>query len=238
MNQLASQRTRSVRLSEKSYFGPELFGFFRELEKNNNREWFTANKERYESHVRDPFLRFIADFGSRLPTISKNFNADPRPVGGSMFRIYRDTRFSRDKSSYKTTVAAHFPHRAAGRDVHAPGFYLHIEPGNCMGGGGLWHPDGPALVKVRDRIVNRTKEWKAVVDSGILILGDTLKRPPSGYDPEHPFVEDVKRKDFYTMSKFSDVDVCASDFMNRYLDACRTAVPLVQFLTKALGLAW
>ncbi len=105
-------------------------------------------------------------------------------------------------------------------------------------GGGLWHPDGPALKKVRDRIVNRPKDWKAVLDRGISISGDTLKRPPSGYDPEHPLIEDVKRKDFYTMSKFSDRDVCAPEFMDRYLDACRAAVPLVQFLTGALGLAW
>jgi uncharacterized protein (TIGR02453 family) len=229
---------RETKRTGAACLGSELFDFLRELQANNNRAWFEANKHRYESEVKKPMLRFIADFGSRLPTISKNFDADPRPMGGSMFRIYRDTRFSRDKSPYKTAAAAHFPHRAAGRDVHAPGFYLHLEPGNCMGGGGLWRPDGPALEKIRNRIVNRTKDWKAVIDGGISIMGDTLKRPPSGYDAEHPFVEDLKRKDLYAMSKFSDGDACAPDFMDRYLDACRTAAPLVRFLTKALGLAW
>jgi uncharacterized protein (TIGR02453 family) len=224
--------------AEAACFGPGLFQFLKELQDNNKRSWFQVNKHRYESGVKEPMLRFIGDFGSRLRTISRNFDADPRPVGGSMFRIYRDTRFSRDKSPYKTTAAAHFPHKAAGKDVHAPGFYLHLERGNCMGGGGLWHPDGPALEKVRDRIVKRAKDWKAVVDGRISIMGDALKRPPSGYDAEHPFVEDLKRKDFYTMSKFSDRDVCAPDFMDGYLDACGNAAPLVQFLTKALGLAW
>src|SRR5260221_10113685 len=148
--------------AEAARFGPGLFRFLKELQASNNKSWFEANKHRYEEEVKEPMLRFISDFGSRLRTISRNFDAHPRPVGGSMFRIYRDTRFSHDKSPYKTTAAAHFPHKAAGKDVHAPGFYLHLEPGNCMGGGGLWHPDGLALEKVRDRIVSRTKAWKAV----------------------------------------------------------------------------
>ena len=224
--------------AESARFGPGLFRFLRDLQANNTRTWFQANKHLYESEVKEPMLQFISDFGVRLRTISRNFDADPRPVGGSMFRIYRDTRFSRDKSPYKTTTAAHFPHKAAGKDIHAPGFYLHLESGSCMGGGGLWHPDAPALAKVRERIVNHTKEWKAVAGGGISIMGDALKRPPSGYDAEHPFVEDLKRKDFYIMTKFSDRDVCAPGFMDGYLDACRNAAPLVQFLTRALRLAW
>ena len=230
--------TVSARKGNVAHFGRGLFRFLRELKANNDREWFQANKERYESEVKEPLLRFIADFGERLRTISRNFEADPRPMGGSMFRIYRDTRFSRDKSPYKTAAAAHFQYRHGGNDVHAPGFYLHLEPGDCMGGGGLWHPDAAALQKVRDRIVQRTKDWKAIADRGIAISGDGLKRPPAGYAPAHPFIEDLKRKDIYTMSQFSEADVCAPDFLDRYTEACRSAGPLVEFLTKALGLAW
>ncbi len=222
----------------RSYFNQELFGFLRELKANNNRVWFQANKPRYEREAKGPMLRFIADFGDRLSTISKYFTADPRPVGGSMFRIYRDTRFSHDKSPYKTAAAAHFAHNNCGKDVHAPGFYLHLDPGECLGGGGLWHPDGPSLKMVRDSIVSHSKEWKAVLGSGIIIEGDALKRPPQGYNPEHPFISDIKRKDFYTMKTFSEADVRAPDFMDRYLDACRAAAPLVAFLTKAVGLPW
>ena len=220
------------------HFGRGLFRFLKELKAHNHREWFQANKDRYESEVKEPMLRFIADFGERLRTISRNFDADPRPMGGSMFRIYRDTRFSKDKSPYKTAAAAHFQYRHGGKDVHAPGFYLHLEPGECMGGGGLWHPDPATLQKVRDHIVNRTKDWKAIVDRGIAISGDGLKRPPAGYAPTHPFIEDLKRKDIYTMTQFSEADVCAPDFLDRYTEACRSAGPLVEFLTKALGLAW
>jgi uncharacterized protein (DUF2461 family) len=107
-----------------------------------------------------------------------------------------------------------------------------------VGGGGLWHPDGQALQQVRDRIVRRTKEWKAVLNSGISVAGDTLKRPPAGYDPAHPFVEDLKRKDLYVMAEFSEREVCAPSFLDQYTEASRRAAPLIAFLTKAVGLAW
>ncbi len=111
----------STKQAELTPFSPGFFRFLRELKANNRREWFEANKQRYEAEVKGPMLRFIAEFGARLRTVSKHFDADPRPVGGSMFRIYRDTRFAKDKSPYKTAVAEHFPHRAGGKDVHAPG---------------------------------------------------------------------------------------------------------------------
>jgi uncharacterized protein (TIGR02453 family) len=221
-----------------AHFGPGLFKFFRDLAAHNDRAWFQANQSRYESEVKRPMLRFIEDFGRRLPQISKQFLADTRPVGGSLFRIHRDTRFSKDKTPYKTNAAAHFRHREGGRDVHAPGFYLHLALGQSFGGGGLWHPDAPALKSVRDRIVGRMREWRAVRDTGIAVEGEALKRPPAGYDAEHPFVDDLKRKDLYTMVQFSEKQVCASNFLDRYVTACQTAAPLMAFLTKALGLRW
>lgn len=221
-----------------AYFESDLFRFLQELKRNNRRDWFDKHKPRYETAVKRPLLRFIADFDARIRTLSKHFHGDARPSGGSMFRIYRDTWFSSDKSPYKTHAAAHFPHRTAGKDVHTPGFYLHLEPGNSMGGGGLWQPDAPALKKVRDRIVQRPTDWKEVVSARLTILGDSLKRPPAGYDADHPFIADLKRKEFYVMTEFTDRQVCAPDFMDRYLDACRTASPLVRFLAQAVGLPW
>lgn len=215
----------------RASFDSQLLRFFQELERNNRREWFEANKPRYEETVKAPFQRFVADVGARMRTIGKQFGE------GSVFRIHRDTRFSRDKSPYKTHAAAHFPNRAGGREVHAPGFYLHLEPGGSRGGGGVWQPDPPALRKVRDRIVARAGEWKQAV-ARIELLGDALKRPPAGYDADHPFVADLKRKEFYTMTEFSDREVSRPDFLERYLDACRRAAPLVRFLTKAVGLPW
>jgi len=221
-----------------SYFGPELFKFLGDLEKNNNKAWFEKNKVRYEKDVKEPMLTFIEDFGLFLKSISPNFVVDPSSSGGSMFRIFRDTRFSRDKSPYKTWVAAKFNHRQEGNNVHAPGFYLHLEVNNSMGGGGLWHPDADALAKVRDAIANQPVKWKAVKDKGIKVEGDSLKRPPQGYSLDHPYIEDLKYKDFYAMVSFSQKEVTAPDFMEHYLKACKKVSPLVEFLTKSLGLPW
>src|ERR1051326_5580335 len=154
-----------VEMSEKGYFSPDLFRFLNDLKKNNNRDWFQANKPRYETAVREPFLHFIADLSTRLDKINGNFKADPRPNGGSLFRIYRDVRFSLDKSPYKTHASAYFPHSEAGKNVQAPGFYLHLESGGSFAGGGLWHPDAAALKKVRDAIVAQPKAWQQVVKS-------------------------------------------------------------------------
>lgn len=222
----------------KRYFTKGLFAFFRELKRHNTRGWFLAHKDRYEQEVKGPMLMFIADFGPRLHTISGQFVADPRPVGGSMFRIYRDIRFAADKSPYKTHAAAHFPHRRRGHDVHAPGFYLHLEPGDCMGGGGLWHPDAVSLERVRNRIVRRSREWRAVREKGIAVEGESLMRPPAGYDPNHPFIDDLKHKDFYSMISISEDEVCGDGFLERFTEICRATAPLVEFLTDALGFPW
>jgi len=228
----------SPRQAREPYFNQHLFRFLRELKANNARSWFEANRERYEGDVKEPMLHFIAEFGQRLKTISPHFSADPRPVGGSMFRIHRDIRFSKDKSPYKTNVGAHFPHFGSGRNAHAPGFYLHLAPRQSFGGGGLWHPDAVALKRVRDQIASRSKDWAAVRRGRISIHGDTLKRVPPAYDRDHPFAEDLKRKDFYVMREFQEREVCSPDFMDLFLESCRTAAPLMQFLTKALGLRW
>lgn len=224
-------------MGSQAYFPPGLFEFLRELRTHNSRDWFEKNRDWYEADVKVPMLRFIADFREHLRGISRHFSADPRPVGGSMFRIHRDIRFSKDKNPYKTNVGAHFPHLRAGRDAHAPGFYLHLEPGRSFGGGGLWHPDAAALKKIRDEIVGRSKEWKAL-RGRVDVEGDSLKRVPAGYNPAHPFAADLRLKDFYSMEEFSERDVCARDFMARHVEACRRAAPLLEFLTKSLGLPW
>ena len=154
-----------------------------------------------------------------------------------MFRIHRDTRFSRDKSPYKTHAAAHFRHRA-GKDVHALGFYLHLDPSGSFAGAGVWHPEAPTLKKIRDAIVSRPKAWEAVLRKKIAVEGDPLTRPPQGYDPHHPFIEDLKRKDFVTMIPFTEAHVCNPRFLSDYVQACKAMSPLVEFLTKAVGLAW
>jgi uncharacterized protein (TIGR02453 family) len=223
-------------VSARAHFSSELFRFLKDLRRNNRREWFQANRERYESAVRNPFLRFISDFGPQLSKISRHFVADPRPTGGSLFRIYRDTRFAKDKSPYKTHAGADFRHRAGGRDVHAPGFYLHLEPGGCFAAAGVWHPDPGALAKVRNAIVEHAREWEKIRRLGL--QGDSLVRPPRGYDPGHPFIGDVKRKDFYTTVAFTEKEVCSARFLLDFAAACKKMSPLPRFLTEALGVPW
>ena len=224
------------------HFGPELFEFLNDLRRNNRREWFLANKSRYEAEVRDPMLRFIGDFTAPLRKISRHFVADPRPSGGSLFRIHRDTRFSRDKSPYKTNVAAHFRHEAAA-DAHAPGFYLHLEPKQVFLAAGLWHPDAEALAQVRQAIVAKPALWKRAISGQAFrarcsLSGDALVRPPKGYDPEHPLIDDVKRKDFVAVTRFTEKHACARDFLDQCAQAYRVQLPLVAFVTSALGLPW
>ncbi len=223
-------------MPQEFFFEPSLFTFLEALRMNNNREWFQVNKARYEAEVRDPMRRFIGDFGPHLRTISSHFVADPRANGGSLFRIYRDVRFSKDKSPYKTNVGAQFRH-AAGRDVHAPGFYLHLEPGNVFIAGGVWHPDRRALNQIRDAIVEHPQQWKRLTKA-LHLAGDTLKRPPKGYDPEHPLLVDLKRKDFIAHADFTPDQACTPNFMSLFTQTCQTFAPLTRFLTQALELPW
>lgn len=223
-------------MAQKRHFGEGLFEFFEQLEANNNRQWFQANQDRYRSQVEQPMLDFITEVGPQLAKISKHFDADPKRVGGSMFRIYRDTRFSKDKTPYKTWTAARFPHRTRGTAASVPGFYLHLDPDSCTGGGGIHHPDPAGLKRIRDRMVSKPNQWQAVLDAGGELQGGTLKRAPTGYDPAHRYVEDLKRKDLYTMTAFSRRQVTGPTFLDLFLEACEAAKPLVQFSTKALGL--
>src|SRR5712691_7865163 len=138
-------------MSGEAYLTRGAFEFLKELRAHNNRDWFQAHKEQYEKQVREPFLRLIADLAPGLKKIDSSFVADPSPNGGSMMRIYRDIRFSKDKSPYKTYVAAHF-WQAKGKEGTAPAYYLHLEPGASSIGGGIWQPEPSALKRIRDEI--------------------------------------------------------------------------------------
>ncbi|MCB9463923.1 MAG: DUF2461 domain-containing protein [Candidatus Eisenbacteria bacterium] len=229
-------------MPKSAHFSKELFRFLEDLKKNNSREWFQSNKDRYEEEVKMPLLGFIGEFAGPLGKISSHFVADPRPVGGSMFRIHRDVRFAKDKSPYKTAATAQFRHEA-GKDVHAPGFYLHLEPGQCFAGAGIYHPDNPTLGKIRDRIVDDPKAWKRVRDAKAFrevweLSGDSLVRPPRGYDPEHPFAEDLKRKDFIAVTHFTERDVVKPGFLGEYVKMCKAAGAMTRYLTEAVGLPY
>lgn len=227
-------------MANHNYFDAAGLRFLRDLAKNNNREWFNAHKARYEQKLRDPFLQLIADLAAPLAKISPHFRADPRPVGGSMFRIYRDTRFANDKSPYKTWLGARLFHERA-RQVHAPLFYVHIQPGRCFAGGGLWHPESKDVKRIRDFLVDNPASWKRAVRSrrfreSFGLGGESLVRPPAGYDPGHELIEDIKRKDFVASMEFSDADAMSPRLKPLLIDAFKGIAPMVDYLCAALDL--
>jgi uncharacterized protein (TIGR02453 family) len=224
----------------KSPFTADTIGFLRELAANNQRDWFAYNKSRYELYVLDPALAFIESMGPRLERISEHFVAIPKRSGGSLMRVYRDTRFARDKTPYKTNIGIQFRHER-GKDVHAPGFYLHVEPGNCFIGAGSWHPDSSALQKIRQRIAERGDEWERASGSrsfvrNFRLSGETLVRPPRGFDADARHIEDLKRKDFIAIENLSEEAILESGLDGRLARRFESAAPFMRFLCAALEL--
>lgn len=228
-------------MAKELQFTPRFFGFLRELKANNKKEWFDANKDRYVADVRDPLLAFIAAFRPRLLGISPYLIADPKPTGGSMFRIYRDTRFSKNKEPYKTVASAFFSHQTGGKD--GPGIYLHLESTTCFIGIGLWRPDPVMRTKVTDAIATKPEAWRDATSGKefrklLKMEGDSMAKLPKQYDPQHPFAEDLKRKDFIVVSYFSEKQACAKDFIERVEGVCKAAAPYLGFVIRASGLKW
>jgi len=216
------------------------FRFFEELKQNNNRDWFNDNKPRYQESVVNPISEFIVCMAPRLKEISPHYVANPAPHGGSMFRIYRDTRFSKDKTPYKTHAGVHFRHEA-GKNAHAPGFYVHLDNDELFFGGGIWAPPGPHLALIRDAIVDNARSWSRIVNAAKLraagcLRCDALKRPPRGFDPEHVHIEDLKRKSFYVMTEAKPAAIHKPEFIDQVTEAFQIAAPLNRFITNTLGL--
>jgi uncharacterized protein (TIGR02453 family) len=223
-------------------FSRNTFKFLAELETNNNRVWFEENKPRYEALVREPALDFIHAMAPSLKKFAPHFRADARKMGGSLMRVYRDTRFARDKTPYKTNVGIQFRHTLA-KDVHGPIFYVHIANGECFFAAGCWRPEAEALWKIRSAIAENPKVWLRARDDKKFkthwaLEGDTLTRPPRGFDAGHVAVEDLKRKDFVAAAPLSKAEAVSADFVKLAAQRFAEAVPLVRFLCGALGLPY
>jgi uncharacterized protein (TIGR02453 family) len=223
-----------------TYFSPATFKFLRDLARNNNRAWFAANKQRYEDVLRQPFLHLIADLAAPLAKISRRYIADPRPQGGSLFRIYRDTRFANDKTPYKTWSGARFAHERR-REIEAPSFYLHVQPGDCFAGGGIWHPEPATLKKIRGFLEANPAAWKKATHSKAFrehfeFYGENLTRPPRGFDPAHELIADLKRRNFAAGQSFTDSLACSDELRPRVVDAFKRVAPMVDYLCAAVEL--
>ena len=223
-------------------FYPRTLKFLEELADNNNREWFKDNKHRYEEDVLDVALLFIQSMQDPLARIAPHFVALPTRVGGSLMRVYRDTRFSRDKTPYKTNIGIQFRHEQA-KDVHAPGYYLHIEPEQAFLGVGMWRPDSEPLRRIRERIAARPSEWRRVLEHApfkrhFALGGESLSRPPRGFDKDHECIEDIKRKSFIAVRDL-DPGACLKPRFQRSVETSfEAAEPFMRFLCKSVGVSF
>ena len=220
-------------------FSPTLFQFLEQLESNNNRSWFKANKSRYENDVREPARVFVRAMAEPLYELSPHFVADDSKMGGSLMRIYRDTRFAKDKTPYKTNVGIQFRHNA-GKDVHAPGFYVHLEVDTAFVGIGMWRPDSRALTMVRTKIAEEPDRWRAIItEPGFSKVfeqgGESLKRAPRGFDNDHPLIEELKRKSFIASSNLPTEQATTGDFVGLVGSYFRKGRDYIRFLCDAIG---
>jgi uncharacterized protein (TIGR02453 family) len=223
-----------------TYFSEKTWKFLRALGRNNSREWFAEHKADYEAHLRQPFLQLITDLQPDIAAISLNYRADPKQVGGSLFRIHRDTRFSNDKTPYKTWSGARFFHERS-KSVPAPSFYLHLQPGACFIGAGLWHPEPETQRRIRNFMVDNPSGWKAATQSPAFkrrfeLTGESLVRPPRGYPAEHALIDDLKRKDFVAGAGLEDEVVLGPRLRQAVASGFVGMAPMVDYLCAALDL--
>ncbi len=219
-------------------FRPTFFSFFRDLANNNNRAWFAQSKPRYQKEVVTPMLSFIEAIQAPLGDLAPHYRAIPKMVGGSMFRIYRDTRFSNDKRPYKEHAAFHFRHEQ-GKDAHAPGYYLHLEPGKVFFGAGIWLPPAEKLAVIRETIMDSPSAWARVKNDPKIveyggIQGKGLKTAPRGVDRKHPQIEDLRRKSFFVMHEVKPVHAGNADFVDTVTDTYRRCEAMMSFICHAL----
>jgi uncharacterized protein (TIGR02453 family) len=220
---------------EFSGFPKDFFAFFRELARNNEREWFQANKHRYEGSVLQPLRAFVAAMDLPLGRFADCFVADKR----SVFRIYNDMRFHEAKP-YKEHAACQFRHEA-GKDAHAPGFYVQIDPAEVFFGGGIWRPPSAELRAVREAIAADPERWEEITRAPSFrrrfggVEGDSLKRLPAGFDADHPAIEDIKRLSFFAMEAAEPKEILSKDFARKVAKSFEALSPFMEFLTNAVG---
>jgi uncharacterized protein (TIGR02453 family) len=219
-------------------FPKEALEFLKKLKRNNTRPWFQARKSQYEELVRFPMQCLIAGLAHRMADVAPEFEFHPRK---SIFRIYRDTRFSKNKTPYKTNIAASFELRGGKGPTETPGLYLGVEPGEIYIGGGLYMPTGPQLKLIRNAIATRPEDYLAVVDDSRFkrefggIDGEKLVKAPLGYPRDHPMIEHLKHKQFYAGKVLADSACLKPAFLGTAAGILTDILPLVRWLTDALG---
>jgi len=241
----ASGRSAASSGDRFTRFRPELFAFFRGLKRKNTKAWFEANRDRYELEVRAPFKALVEEMDVHLARVAPEIVGDPRR---SLFRINRDVRFSRDKSPYKTHAAAWFYHHAAGRGVGSEaegsaGFYVHLAPGECLLGGGIWMPPRISLGKIRERLAEAPEAFETIVLDrgfrrrfGALDEESMLVRMPRGYAEDHPAARWLKYQSFTVGRTLKESEALSPRLPALLARDFAAMAPLVRWLNGALGL--
>ena len=219
-------------------FQPDALQFLADLAENNERAWFQPRKADYERLIKEPFEALCVALAGRFAERGLPLVADPRR---SPFRIYRDVRFSKDKSPYKTAQGAQFPWQGAaqtGRTGVGVGGYFHLEPGSIFVGGGMWHPDPAVLAAFRDRVDRDPVTVLAALEDERFhavfgpVGGDTLTRNPRGYPADHPHGDLLRLKDVVFSRRLSDADVASPELPERIADDLDAARPVLQLLAS------
>jgi uncharacterized protein (TIGR02453 family) len=224
-----------------TYFTDKSLKFLRALARNNDRAWFQAHKADYDAHVRGPFQALLIDLQPDLRGVSEHFRADPKTVGGSLFRIQRDTRFANDKTPYKSWQGARLFHERS-RQVPAPSFYLHLQPGNCFVGAGLWHPETATQRQVRQFIADNPGSWKQSAHAPAfrrrfdLESDEMLVRPPPGFAPDFEFIDDLRRRNFVASRAIEDSVMLGPKLRQVLVTDLQVLAPFVDYLCAALDL--
>jgi uncharacterized protein (TIGR02453 family) len=221
-----------------SGFPQEGIDFLKKLKKNNNRPWFHAHKSIYDESVKFPMQCLIASLSERMGDDAPEIEFNPRK---SIFRIYRDVRFSKNKAPYKTNVAASFNFRAkSDSPVETPGLYVGIEPGEIFIGGGLYMPTGEQLKAIRKAMADNPEGYLSVVENRKFkkefggVQGDKLAKAPLGYPKDHPIIEQLRHKQFYVGKEYEDASLCLKPkFLDLVVRVFTDTMPLVRWLAGA-----
>lgn len=216
---------------------PSTLTFLRQLKRHNEKPWFDAHKDQYlaaKADFDDLVQKIIATYGLIDPDIGT------LQVKDCVFRIYKDVRFRKDKTPYKTHFAAGF--NRGGKKVHYPGFYFHAEPGGLSYcGGGIWHPAAPELKKIRQEIDYNYEEFLSIINDkkfrrlfGGLEEGDSLVRAPQGYEESNPAIEYLKMRNYITGMSFTDAELTSKNLLKKIVSTFTTMKPFIDFLGRAL----
>jgi uncharacterized protein (TIGR02453 family) len=216
-------------------FTPKTLSFLRSLKRNNKREWFHERRDQYELHCRQPMAAIIERLADDFRSFAPEMLADPKV---SLFRQFRDTRFSDDKTPMKTHIAATFPNRTLGR-MNGAGFYFEVAPGWVWIGGGLWRPDAAQLQLVREHIIENHRDFETIVTSTRFrklggLKGDTLTRVPRGFAKDHPAAAYLQHRQFMAYREEAAAFATKKDFYKQLRTTLETIMPLVRFLNEPL----